>query len=185
MGEAGFAWAGFGVSTFNMSVSREQFEGGLDSNFLTKIIKGPALRLYDFVEENPTSTVALVAGHNTLGSIAALKNKNLSPKVMAEIKEKYSASRYQPIDAITLDENGNVVDAVGKANKVALALLPGFSLAYYITPQFKIFGRVGYLMAQTDDIDAFNLPVAANQGRDIIQVNHLGFGYQLYRKKFY
>jgi len=83
------------------------------------------------------------------------------------------------------NSNGQIVDAVGKANTVALAILPGFSLAYYVTPQLKIFGRVGYLMAQTDDLDAFNLPAAANKGRDIVQVNHLGFGYQLYRKKFY
>lgn len=104
----------------------------------------------------------------------------VNPQQGVSLYQQYGEPVFYPVY-----ENGNVVDAVGKANKVALALLPGFSLAYYITPQFKIFGRVGYLMAQTDDIDAYNLPVAANQGRDIIQVNHLGFGYQLYRKKFY
>ena len=91
----------------------------------------------------------------------------------------------EPIFYPVRDGSGVVVDAYSKANTLALALLPGFSLAYYINPRLKIFGRVGYLMPRTDDLDAFNLPSSANKGRDIVQVNHLGFGYQLYRKKFY
>ncbi len=91
----------------------------------------------------------------------------------------------EPLFYPVRNSNGGVIDAYAKANTVALAILPGFSLAYYVSPRLKIFGRVGYLMAKTDDLDAFNLPAAANTGRDIVQVNHLGFGYQLYRKKFY
>lgn len=124
------------------------------------------------VEAKPSIGVGLV--------YFSAKGSFTSPQDGVSLYKQWGEPVFYPVY-----ENGNVVDAYGKANKMALALLPGFSLGYYITPTLKIFGRVGYFLPKTDDLDGFNIPTSANQGRDIVQVNHLGFGYQFYRKKFY
>jgi hypothetical protein len=74
------------------------------------------------------------------------------------------------------NKQGVVIDATSKKIDLAFAVIP---LKYNL----RVYMKTGYQFTTTDDLDAFNLPTAGNQGKDIIQTNYIGVSYLFYRRR--
>ena len=81
--------------------------------------------------------------------------------------------------------NGMLSGARTESQTTFGVFAPSASVGYFVKHNIKIFARVGYLVAMSDDVDGLNLPTSSNSNDDIFQVNHFGVGYLLYKKRFY
>ncbi|MDB9881842.1 hypothetical protein OAD66_01770 [Bacteroidia bacterium] len=81
------------------------------------------------------------------------------------------------------DNGGNIVEIVTKKSGVTIAASPTITLAYKVKYNVKFFARFGYLLTNTDDLDAFNIATSGNQNKDILQVNHVGLNYLMYKRR--
>ncbi len=117
IGQATSAAIGFGTSTFVQSVSRETVEARLNGNFFGRLIKKPALGVYDWLEDHPTATVAFVLGHNGLGSWAALRNRTRSRERKDEIRAETVGKHYGPIESIGVDPETGALRVASKVGE--------------------------------------------------------------------
>jgi hypothetical protein len=81
------------------------------------------------------------------------------------------------------NKQGVVIDATSKKIDLAFAVIPTLTIAYKLKYNLRVYMKTGYQFTTTDDLDAFNLPTAGNQGKDIIQTNYIGVSYLLYKRR--
>lgn len=128
----------------------------------------------------PFDKLELRASLGIGGSLAISKGSFQNPNNGVNQYEVWGEPYFYPVF-----EDGQMVNSETEKVSAFLVINPAFSIGYFVKHNVKIFIRTGYILAQSDDLDAFNLPTAANQSKDIYQLNQFGIGYLIYKKRFY
>jgi hypothetical protein len=167
---------------------------------IDRVFGGPNVLTLNFVKDyNFRSTIAAVVPHidyslyllpfdklelraslGVGGAIASTRGTFQNPSNGVRQYESWGEPMFYPIY-----EDGQIVNARTQKTSGFLLVNPAISVGYFVKHNVKVFVRSSYMLAQSDDLDAFNLPSPANQSKDIYQLNQFGIGYVIYKKRFF
>ncbi len=184
---ASFGWhytakseAGFGVEidfdrVFGGSQSLKAVKDYYFSSFVGSVIPSVDYTFSMFREKKLQLMPGLGVGLVAYSTKGAFHNPNSG----IALYQTYGRPHFEPV----FDKAGNIVEVVTKKSGLTIAALPTITLAYKVKYNVKLYARFGYLLTNTDDLDAFNIATSGNQNKDILQVNHVGLNYLMYKRR--